>query len=106
MAKKIEDDFNFKRLVKMIEKLPSSRRAKFIEYMEKECRAELRGNRPEGREAVQPREFARRVGVTVGTVRRWLRVGTVKAEKYGPRLWFIPVSELRRMKRKKGRAVK
>ena len=42
-----------------------------------------------------PKEVAEILGVALDTVRIWLRNGTLKGFKVGPRLWRIPESALR-----------
>lgn len=52
-----------------------------------------------------PKEFALATGVCLKTVYHWLRGDPktgkpyLQAERRGPRLWFIPESELLRVKR-------
>jgi excisionase family DNA binding protein len=49
-----------------------------------------------GRVAVSPLEFARAAGVSLPTVQRRLRDGTIRAGRIGRRV-TIPVTELRRL---------
>jgi len=41
-----------------------------------------------------PHTVARRLGVSVSTVQRWLRDGTLRGQKLGPRMWTIPAKSL------------
>ena len=41
-----------------------------------------------------PAEVAKQLGVTVSTVRRWLRSGYLPALKVGPRAWRISKADL------------
>lgn len=48
------------------------------------------------KEVFTPDEIAEKLGVTVGTVRRWLRNGEIKATKIG-RKWFVSKTEIERI---------
>jgi len=86
----IRDDFNFKKLVKLLDDLSPERRRKFIKEIELKAQKEL-GTRA----AYSPKEFALLTGVAEITVRRWLRSGELKGTKIG-RKWLIPHSEIER----------
>lgn len=44
------------------------------------------------------KQAAQTLGITVRTVREWLRKGMIKAKKYeGCPMWFIPESEIERI---------
>lgn len=49
-------------------------------------------------EAVSVQQTATILDVSVGTVRRWIRFGYIKAYRVGPQLIRIPRSELVRMR--------
>lgn len=87
----IKDDFNFKRLVKLLDQLPPERQRKFIQEIELKAQKELGA-----RAAYSPKEFAMLTGVAEITVRRWLRSGELRGTKIG-RKWLIPNSELERI---------
>ena len=89
----IKDDFNFKRLTKLLDQLPPERHQKFIQEMELKAQMELRD-----REAYSPREFSVLTGVPEVTIRRWLRGGELKGTKIG-RKWLIPHSEIERIRK-------
>jgi excisionase family DNA binding protein len=46
-----------------------------------------------------PKEAAYQMGVCINTFRSWIRRGVIKAEKKGPRLLYVPRSEVLRVKR-------
>lgn len=48
-----------------------------------------------------PKEVSEILGVALDTVRIWLRNGTLRGIKVGPRLWRIPESALREKENKK-----
>ena len=50
-------------------------------------------------EAFQLQHAARMLDVSVSTMRRWIRDGRLRAFKAGPKLWFVELSELRRIKK-------
>lgn len=87
----IKDDFNFKRLVRELEKLPPGRLERFLKEMELKVGQEL-----QARAAYSPKEFAMLTGVAEVTVRRWLRDGTLKGTKIG-RKWLIPHAEIEKI---------
>jgi len=41
-----------------------------------------------------PAAVADKFGVSVSTVQRWLRDGTLRGQKLGPRMWTIPAESL------------
>ena len=41
----------------------------------------------------------RHLGVAQITMYRWIKTGIIRAEKFGPRLWRIPVSEVNRLRK-------
>ena len=46
------------------------------------------------------KQAAQTLGITVRTVREWLRKGMIKAKKYeGCPMWFIPESEIERLQK-------
>lgn len=46
-----------------------------------------------------PKEFARVAGFGEATVYRWIKNGTIKAIRIGPRLLIIPMGEVERIMR-------
>lgn len=46
-----------------------------------------------------PKEFALEMGVSLKTVYHWIKDEYIKAQRRGPRLWFIPESEVLRVRR-------
>lgn len=87
----IKKDLDFKRLVKLLDKLPPDRQRKFLKEMQLKAQKEL-GHR----EAYSPKEYALLTGVAEITVRRWLREGTLRGTKIGRR-WLIPYAEIERI---------
>lgn len=46
------------------------------------------------------KQAAQTLGITVRTVREWLKKGMIKAKKYeGCPMWFIPESEIERLQK-------
>lgn len=52
------------------------------------------------REAVSLQEGARLLGVHEDTLKNWHRSGHIALVKVGPRLWRVPVDEIRRLRTK------
>jgi len=46
---------------------------------------------------VKVSEAARRLGQHPGTIRYWIRTGVMRGRRLGPKLYWIPVSEVERM---------
>jgi len=88
----IKDDFHFKRLVKLLDKLPPERQQALIKELELKASQEL-----QARAAYSPKEFAMLTGVAENTVRRWLRGGYLRGTKIG-RKWLIPHAEVEKIR--------
>jgi excisionase family DNA binding protein len=49
------------------------------------------------RGAISVNELNKVTGVTVSTIRKWLRDGDMKGVKAGKRKWLIPIAEVKRI---------
>lgn len=51
-------------------------------------------------EAFGLQRSAELLDVSVSTLRRWIKEGHLRAFKVGPKLWHVPLEELRRLKKR------
>jgi excisionase family DNA binding protein len=80
--KRLKQDFRARRLLELFQELSEDRKEALMAKLEKE--------------AYSPEEVAGMLDKPVGTVRRWLRSGEIRASKLG-RSWIIPKSEIERI---------
>lgn len=80
----LQNEPAFKQLCSKLDQQSPERQRAFMAMLENE------------KEVFSPDEVAEKLGVTVGTVRRWLRTGELKATKVG-RKWFVAKPELERI---------
>jgi excisionase family DNA binding protein len=80
--------------------LPKEGKEAFFQIIQATPAKELKFRKIPSRvkETYSPNEFAQRTGVTVGTVRRWLRNGELRGTKIS-RTWLIPHAELDTIRR-------
>lgn len=95
-----KNDPFFKLLCELFNDLPKEGKEAFFQIIQATPEKELKFSKIPSRvkETYSPNEFAQRTGVTVGTVRRWLRNGELRGTKIS-RTWLIPHAELERIRR-------
>jgi excisionase family DNA binding protein len=79
---RLKGDFRARRLLELFQELSEDRKEALMTRLEKE--------------AYSPEEVAVMLSKPVGTIRRWLRAGEIRAEKLG-RSWIIPKKEIARI---------
>jgi excisionase family DNA binding protein len=95
-----KNDPFFKLLCELFNDLPKDGQKAFFQTIKATPKKEEEFSKIPSRvkDAYSPKEFAERMGVTVGTVRRWLRNGELRGTKIS-RTWLIPHAELDRVRR-------
>ena len=87
----IQDDFNYKRLCSLLRELPQERQEQLLKELDREHKEHV-----ERKEAYRVEDIALLLGISVYTIRKWLREGKIKARKIG-KLWLVPRAEIEKL---------